>query len=205
MATYGLLWAPLRKRKPTEQLNLGGWGVLLQIASPLNAFVFVGAVTILVFVFVALFITIIFHPQRRGIHDLLAGTICVRTATSAPPLSPVRVGLRLRAALWVIAVVSLAVSSLIVFWIDGKFGWENLAVMESWKNQGIVEWKQHEFRQTVLVDFPKDGTSLPQKPKKEARPEFILRVDWQHGRPPQAWDRPGILAYSPIGVAVRVG
>ncbi len=26
-------------------------------------------------------------------------------------------------------------------------------------------------------------------PKKEARPEFILRVEWQHGRPPQAWDQ----------------
>ena len=26
-------------------------------------------------------------------------------------------------------------------------------------------------------------------PKKEHRPEFILRVDWQHGRPPLAWDQ----------------
>ncbi len=27
VATYELLWAPLRKGKPTEHLNLGGWGV----------------------------------------------------------------------------------------------------------------------------------------------------------------------------------
>ncbi len=26
-------------------------------------------------------------------------------------------------------------------------------------------------------------------PKKAARPEFILRVDWQLGRPSQAWDQ----------------
>ena len=26
-------------------------------------------------------------------------------------------------------------------------------------------------------------------PKKEARPEFSLRVDWQHGLPTQAWDQ----------------
>jgi len=56
---------------------LGSLGIGdVQFTGPLSI-INVVAVWIVFFVLIALLVTAIFHPQKRGIHDLLAGTLCV--------------------------------------------------------------------------------------------------------------------------------
>lgn len=88
------------------------------------------------FVFLALPVSVIFHPRKRGIHDMLAGTLCVRATASPQPMSPTKIGRKLRIALIGIAVVSLA--GVIVPTMLFRPGPED-PVIASWRNAGLVE------------------------------------------------------------------
>ena len=83
---------------------------LPQLAYPLSIPTNIMAYAITVFVFLALLISVIFHPQKRGIHDMLAGTLCVKVAP-AQTVSPIKVGTKLRIGLIVVAVASLAIGT----------------------------------------------------------------------------------------------
>lgn len=109
---------------------------LPQIGYPLNIAMNIVVGGIGVFVFLALLITVISHPQKRGIHDIIAGTVCVKVAASPQLVSPVKIGMKLRIALLVIAVASVAVGTVPAI-LSGT-GPEHPAIV-SWRSEGLVE------------------------------------------------------------------
>ena len=109
---------------------------LPQVGYPLNIAMNIVVGGIGVFVFLALLITVIFHPQKRGIHDIIAGTVCVKFDASPQLVSPMRIGTKLRIALIGIAVASIAVGT--VPTILSGLGPEHPAVA-SWRSEGLVE------------------------------------------------------------------
>jgi len=88
------------------------------------------------FVFLALPVSVIFHPRKRGIHDMLAGTLCVKATASPQPMNPMKIGRRLKIALIGIAVASLAVATVPTMLFVPQ---QEHPVVASWRSEGLVE------------------------------------------------------------------
>ena len=87
-------------------LSLAGLGVTSLMASPYSLAISLSLAASWV---VTVYASVRLHPQRRGLHDLLAGTICVRPGVWASPLEKVSLrsqSVRALGAIWLMSAVS---------------------------------------------------------------------------------------------------
>lgn len=118
--------------------------VLPQVAYPFSIPTNVLAYAIDTFVLLGLLITVIFHPQKRGIHDMFAGTLCERVVTPRfgyvqhipQPVSPIKIGAKLKIALVGIAVVALGFGIFVAMLLESE---QEHPVITLWRHEGLVE------------------------------------------------------------------
>jgi uncharacterized RDD family membrane protein YckC len=121
-------------------------GDLPQVGYPLSILINISDYAIAIFVSLSILITVILHPQKRGIHDMLAGTLCIRFTPAPQPVIPIKVGTRLRIGLIAIAIMSLAVGTVVAM----PFAPEH-PLITSWRDEGLVRGAQflsHSWRVT---------------------------------------------------------